>query len=270
MLFDLRGRGRRRTVQAIYLGLALIFLLGFVGFGVGVGGSGGGLINALTNNEGSSGASYASKVSAAVKRTKREPGNPAAWAALTEAQLHQASEGEYYDQTSEAYTSKGKQLLAKVASSWNTYLGLESHNPSVSLAKQMAGRVFSENGLNQASAVVQALQIEIAAEPATAALYGLLAEYSYKAHNTRQGDLASEKAIGLTPAAQRKQVKAQLEAVKLNPNGSTSGSSGAVPNGTYTTTVGGKKTVLKSSGNGTLTSATPTSSSPARTSSTKK
>ena len=68
MLFDLRGRGRRRTVQVIYLGLALIFLLGFVGFGVGVGGGGGGLINALTENNGSSSASFAGKVAAAEKR----------------------------------------------------------------------------------------------------------------------------------------------------------------------------------------------------------
>jgi hypothetical protein len=266
MLFDLRGRGRRRTVQAIYLGLAMIFLLGFVGFGVGVGGSGGGLINALTNNEGKSGANYSSQVAAALKRSKREPRNPAAWAALTEAQLHQASEGEYYDQTNEAYTSKGKELLAKVAASWNTYLALEQRNPSVSLAKQMAGRVFVESGLNQPSAVVQALQIEVAAEPGSAALYGLLAEYSYKAHNTRQGDLASEKAVALAPASERKRVKAQLEAIKLDPNGS---SGTTVPSGTYTTTVGGKKTVLKSSGNGTLTSTTPKSGS-GQTSSTKK
>ncbi len=90
MLFDLRGRGRRRTVQVIYLGLALIFLLGFVGLGVGVGGGGGGLLNALTENNGSSGASYAGRVAAAQKRVKREPSNPKAWVALTEAQLLQA------------------------------------------------------------------------------------------------------------------------------------------------------------------------------------
>ena len=35
MLFDLRGRGRRRAVRVIYMGLALLFGVGFVGFGVG-------------------------------------------------------------------------------------------------------------------------------------------------------------------------------------------------------------------------------------------
>ena len=35
MLFDLRGRGRRRTVQAIYLGLAILLGGGLIFFGVG-------------------------------------------------------------------------------------------------------------------------------------------------------------------------------------------------------------------------------------------
>ena len=47
MLFDLRSRGRRRTVQATYLGLALLMGGGLVLFGVGTGGGGGGLLNAF-------------------------------------------------------------------------------------------------------------------------------------------------------------------------------------------------------------------------------
>ena len=41
MLFDLRGRGRRRMVRLIYTGLALLMGVGLVGFGIG-GGFGGG------------------------------------------------------------------------------------------------------------------------------------------------------------------------------------------------------------------------------------
>jgi hypothetical protein len=259
MLFDLRGRGRRRTVRVIYLGLAVIFLLGFVGFGVGVGGSGGGLFNALTENNGGGSASFAGKVAAAQKRVNREPNNPQALAALIEAQFHQASEGTYYDQTTEAYTSQGKQLLAKVAETWNKYLALEPHNPSPSLARQMTERVFLEAGLNQPSQALQAWQIVVAAEPPTAALYGTLAEYAYKAHNTNVGDLASEKAVNLAPASERKRIKEELEAIKKNPSGSSSSSS-TVPSGTYTATVNGKKTVIKSSGNGTVTAAGGSSS----------
>ena len=46
MLFDLRGRGRRRTVQAVYLTLAILLGGGLVLFGVG-GNVSGGLLDAL-------------------------------------------------------------------------------------------------------------------------------------------------------------------------------------------------------------------------------
>lgn len=268
MLFDLRGRGRRRTVQVIYLGLALIFLLGFVGFGVGVGGGGGGLINALTENGGSNSASFAARVASAQKRVKREPNNAKAWASLVEAQLHQASEEAYSDPTTGQFTSKGKQYLAQVSRSWNTYLTLQPHNPSSTLAQRMLA-VYGEEGLNKPAEEVAALQLVIPTKPPSAALYAALAEYSYKAHDVSQGDLASEKAVGLAPTSERKRIKTYLEAIKKNPSVSLSAASTAVPSGTFTTTVGGKKTVLKSNGKGTLTSA-PATTTPAPSTSTKK
>ena len=53
MLFDLRGRGRRRTVQAIYLSLAILMGGGLVLFGIGSDQSGG-IVDAVVG-EGSSG-----------------------------------------------------------------------------------------------------------------------------------------------------------------------------------------------------------------------
>jgi hypothetical protein len=268
MLFDLRGRGRRRTVQVIYLGLALIFLLGFVGFGVGVGGSGGGLFNALTENNGANSASFGAKVAAAQKRVKREPQSAKAWLALTEAQLHQSTEEGYTDTATGQFTSKGKQFLAQVSHSWNVYLTLEPHNPNSVMAQRMLA-VYGEEGLNKPAEEVAALQIVIPTKPPSAALYASLAEASYKAHDVSQGDLASEKAVSLAPASERKRIKVYLEALKKNPNGGGAAeASTAVPSGTYTTTVAGKKTVLKASGGGTLTSAPATTTSSA--SSTKK
>jgi hypothetical protein len=271
MLFDLRGRGRRRTVQVIYLGLALIFLIGFVGFGVGVGGGGGGIISAITGEKGSSSASFQGQVDAALKKTRHEPRNPVAWAALTNAQLHQASEGEYYEQAGEKYTGKGRELLNKVARSWSAYLALESNNPSPELAQRMVS-VFEEKALNQPAQAVQALEIVIANRPPSAALYGALAQYSYKAHNSRQGDLAAAKAVSLVPAAERKRVKEYLASIKLNPNVTPGSAGGTVPSGTYTTTVGGKATVLHSNGKGGLTGTSTTTATPpaGHTTSTKK
>jgi hypothetical protein len=224
MLFDLRGRGRRRTVQVIYSGLALLFLVGFVGFGVGGGFGGGGLLNAANSNEGASSVSFASQIKKYQKLTKKQPSNANAWENLIKAQLHEAGSEAYVTQAG-VLTSKGKELFSQVAQSWNSYIALNPPKPSPELAQEMV-RVFGEEGLNQPAAAVQVLQIVVTARPTSTSLYASLAEYAYKAHNARIGDLASEKAISLAPAAQRKQLKTGLAAIKKNPSGTTSGAAG--------------------------------------------
>jgi hypothetical protein len=90
MLFDLRGRGRRRTVQVIYVGLALLFGIGFIGFGVGVGSGGGGILNALTGESGAPKASFAGQVKKYQKLVAEQPKSLSAWEGLINAQLHEA------------------------------------------------------------------------------------------------------------------------------------------------------------------------------------
>ena len=79
--------------------------------------------------------------------------------------------------------------------------------------------MFGEEGLNEPAEAVQVLQIVVAAGRTSAALYAALAEYAYKAHNTRVGDLASAKAVSLAPAAQRTRLKTELAEIKKNPTG---------------------------------------------------
>src|SRR5216684_748550 len=162
MLFDLRGRGRRRTVRVIYIGLALLFALGFIGFGVGggFGGGSGGIVNSLTGNEGSNSASFSNQIKKYRKLTQQQPANLSAWESLTKALLHEAG-GEAYVSRTGQVSSKGRELY------------------------------------NQPAQAVQALQIVVAARPNSAALYAALAEYAYKAHNVGVGDLASAKAVSL-------------------------------------------------------------------------
>ena len=153
MLFDLRGRGRRRTVQAIYLGLAILIGLGLVGFGIGGGLGGGGLFTALSK-EGGGGSTYEKQLAAAQKRLKVDPKEAAAWAALAEAKLHQASNSEYFDQSTSKYTSKGQELLHQISAAWNQYLALNPKNPSTRLANLMAG-VYGEEALNEPAGAVR-------------------------------------------------------------------------------------------------------------------
>src|SRR3712207_6390753 len=94
MLFDLRGRGRRRTVQVIYLGLALLLGGGLVLFGIG-GDVQGGLFDAFRDNQGNATEQLEKRVDDAEARTNANPRDPRAWATLASAeyQLAGSSEG---------------------------------------------------------------------------------------------------------------------------------------------------------------------------------
>jgi hypothetical protein len=213
MLFDVRSRGRRTTVRVVYASIAVLFAVTFIGAGVGTGFGSSFNIGELFN--GSSPKGYTSEVAKAQKATQREPNSAAAWAHLVEAQLRQAGEAEYSDQSTGGFTSKGKQLLTHVQRNWERYLALEPNNPSPQLAHKMVN-VLGEGGAEQPGAEVQALQIVVAAEPPSTALYAELAQYAYQAGNTRQGDLASEKALSLAPKSERAELKGKLAALKQN------------------------------------------------------
>ena len=260
MLFDLRGRGRRRTVRVIYMGLALLMGVGLVGFGIGGGFGGGGFLNAASQNEGSNSASFSSQIKKYTKLTSQQPGNVSAWENLLKAQLHEAG-GEAYLTSSGVLTSKGHELFGQAARSWSSYLALNPPKPNPELAQLML-RVFGEEGLNQPSEEVRVLQIVVASKPTNAAYYAQLARYAYLAHNTRVGDLASAKAVSLEPAAAQPRLRNELAALRKSPSGGE----------TYTTTTNGKTYTGKLGPGGTFT---PTQSSPTptpagTTSSTKK
>lgn len=237
MLFDLRGRGRRRIVQV----MAFLFAFGFLAFGVGVGSGGGGVFNFLSENNGSGGTSFASEISKQKSILKKHPQDTAAWEKLIKAQLHESG-GEAFVSSTGGITSKGKALFAEIAKSWSSYLAVNPSKPRPELAKEML-TVFSEEGLKEPSQEVQVLQIVVASDPTNFAYYAALAEYAYKAKNTRIGDLASEKAVSLAPKAERKKLKEELEAIKKNPTGASTASSAAASASGSTVTTGASTSI---------------------------
>ena len=221
MLFDLRGRHRRRAVRVIYSGLAVLIGVGLVGFGIGGGFGGGGLLNAASENTGSGGASFSNQIKKYEKTTRVQPTNVAAWEKLTLAILHESGGEAYVNANTGTPTPKGKELLARASRSWERYLALNPPKANVELAKLMAQRVYTTEGLNQPASAVQALQIVVAAEPTSVSWYSQLAAYAYKAKNTRVGDLAAAKAVSLAPASERKRLEQDLAGVKKSPEGET-------------------------------------------------
>jgi hypothetical protein len=216
MLFDLRGRGRRRTVQTIYLTLAVLMGGGLVLFGIG-GSVSGGLFDAVGLTGGGSGGSSANEQlvkqeKAALRRVRANPRDQAALITLTRVRYQQAGQGDNFDQDTGTFKSGGRKELAQAADSWASYLALDPKKPDPNVATLML-QAFSPVGLNRPKDGVTAAELVADARP-SAQTYYQLAVFAYAAKQTRKGDLAGKKAVELAPSAQRAAVKSQVDAAK--------------------------------------------------------
>jgi hypothetical protein len=216
MLFDLRGRGRRRTVQVIYLGLALLMGGGLVLFGIG-GGTNGGLFDAINGNGSGGGSSidsvFKKRLDTLEKRVQANPQDQAALVGLAKLHFENAGTGENFNQTQQAYTDKGLQELRLASSPWQRYLALDPKKPDTGAATEMA-TAYGPTGLKQYDKAVQALEIVIADRKESAALYAQLAILAAGAKQDRKSQLAENKAIALAPKDQRKQLKSDIDLQK--------------------------------------------------------
>jgi hypothetical protein len=215
MLFDLRSRGRRRTVQVIYLGLAILMGGGLVLFGVGAGNGLGGILNAFTGN--GSGSAQTQVINQAEKnalqQTKLHPSDPAAWSALLQARWTAAGQGSNYNSNTATFTASGLKELAAATQAWQQYLPL-TKSPDSNLAI-LAARSYA--ALANYPGEAKAWEIEANAAPNEAKGFECLAVSAYAAKQTRKGDLAAAKALSLVPKLSRSQLKTQIDAAKTNP-----------------------------------------------------
>jgi hypothetical protein len=283
MLFDLRRRGRRRTVQIIYLGLALLMGVGLIGFGVGGVGGGGGLLDAVNSNGGSNGTSFSSQIKKDRKLTVTQPTSRQAWATLVHDLYAQAGTGNNYvtTTTTSGFTPQAHGLLTEAAQAWQRYLALDPKHPSADLATLMIQVYAAPGSLNQPTDAVKVMQIVIPSRPPSAALYASLANYAYLAHETALGDRAAKKALKLTPKADRTILQNQLAQAKKAPKsataaaGAATGTAGAVnpnnltgtvktPNGQTLTITGASTTPAPAGGASTGTSSAPATTTPAK------
>ncbi len=217
MLFDLRSRGRRRTVQVVYLGLALLIGGGLILFGVGTGSGGGGLLGAFSNNGsgGNSSGVVSAQVKSAQRQTRQNPSDPAAWSALVSAQWASASAASSSSTSgTTTYTSAGLNDLAAATQAWQHYVSL-TKNPDPDIAI-LAARAYQH--LGQYAAAAGAWQVMTSANPSQINGFACLAANAYAAKQTRVGDLASAKALSLAPKAERTQLKSEITAAKTQPS----------------------------------------------------
>ena len=214
MLFDLRGRGRRRTIQVIYLSLAILMGGGLVLFGIG-GNTSGGLVDAIQGNSGGTDPNdaFEKRVESLQKRTQANPRDARAWAQLASLRFQVATTGENYDTGSQAYTTKGKAELRRSAAAWQRYLALDPAKPDATVANQMV-QAYGVSGLQRYGDAVQAMEIVIDNRDPTYQLYAQLSVLAHAANQDRKSTLAADKAVELAPKAQRKDVRQQIDLAK--------------------------------------------------------
>jgi tetratricopeptide (TPR) repeat protein len=217
MLFDLRGRGRRRTVQVIYLSLAILMGGGLVLFGIG-GNTSGGLFDAFSGSGSGDGSSSIDQVAQKridtyVKRTQANPNDEASWLGLAKVRFQVANTGENYNQTQQAYTAKGLQQLRQADAAWTRYIALDPTKPDAQTANLMV-QAYGQAGLKQYTKAVQAMEIVIDNREESPGLFAQLAVLAAGAGQTRKSDLAKDKAIALAPKDQRKQLESDIDLAK--------------------------------------------------------
>jgi hypothetical protein len=209
MLFDLRSRGRRRTIKVVYVTLALLMGVGLVGFGIG-GDVTGGIVDAITEGGGGTNTDdrLKEREQKLAARAKANPSDATAWAELARVRVQSAD----FDSNTGSFTDEGRTKLREAAAAWEKHLALAGDKPDTRVASLMVN-AYAPDGLNDPAKAVTALEI-IAEDRPSAGTYSQLAIYAYEAGQTRKGDLAAEKALELTESDMREQLKAQLDQAK--------------------------------------------------------
>jgi hypothetical protein len=235
MLFDLRGRGRRRVVQVIYLSLAILLGGGLVLFGIG-GDVQGGLVDAITgNSSGSNNDAIEDDAKDARKAVEKNPRDARAWAVLMEREYRLAGNTDGFSaekaaQGVPAFEDKARERLLAAERAWDRHLELAGDKPNENAAA-IARQLFGPTGLNKPDKSVRAQEVLIETNPdAGFGDYAQLAVLAYQAGQTRKGDLAARRARELAPKDQKDAVKQSIDAAKAQAGAAAAqGATGGAP-----------------------------------------
>lgn len=212
MLFDLRARGRRRTVKVIYAALAVLMGGGLLFFGIG-GAGGGGLFDAINSDSGSSvSETFSDRTETLEKRLDANPRDARSWSELARVRFQDAATGEGTDQTG-AFTESGREKLPAAVRAWERYLALKPKKVDDTVATLMV-QALGPGGLNRPAAATAAMEYVVEARRKSFGLYAQLAQLAYLAGQDRKGDLAAAEAVSLSPKDQRETLKSALAEAK--------------------------------------------------------
>ena len=216
MLFDLRGR-RRHLVQVSFAMLALLFLVGFLGFGIGVGGGPGGIFDALgisnNSNTGTSTGVFQDHIDKANQKLAKNPKDTQALLTVANNSFNLAKTGIQADPNTGQPTSISTDAhtqLGDAADAWNKYLKVVKGKPDLATAYNMVNVYVL---LNDATGAIKTQNVIVEAKP-SAQSYAQLAFFQYASGDISGGDASRDKALNLAPKAQRKGLETQLTQIR--------------------------------------------------------
>jgi tetratricopeptide (TPR) repeat protein len=208
MLFDLKGK-RKRLVQVVYLGLAILFGGGLVLFGVG-GNVSGGLIDAFKGTGSADTSAFSDLVERAERRAAANPREPEVWLDVVRAQFNLASSPEGSDAETGQLTDRGQQAIVEVAQAWERYLRLKPKKVDPSAASFSA---LAYGALQDYDKAVETQELAVESRPSANA-YFQLADFAYRAGQVETGDRAATEAVRRTPSDQRNTVRSLIKDTK--------------------------------------------------------
>ena len=216
MLFDLKGK-RRRTVQGIYLTLAILMGAGLVLFGIGSSVNGG-LFDAFKGGSGSNQAdkTIQKRIDTANRTLATDPKNTAALAELVRSH-YQLATSRSNPNTSAFDRSAAPELLASTAA-WKRYeTASKKVDPSLaSVAIQAYSGMGTLTGSKAAWAGAADATETLAATNPSVNAYVRLVQFATLAGQTRKADLAGNQAVRMAPKSEKKAVESAVKQAKAS------------------------------------------------------
>jgi hypothetical protein len=149
VLFDLQSPGRRRVIKVVYGALAVLFFVGFVGFGVGSDFGGGGIADIFGGGGGSADDNpFEEEINSAEEKLQTNPKDQKAYLDLIQAHVQTAgTKADVDEETGTAIpNSESGEEAAKAVDAWTRYLKI-AKKPDPATAGQVANAYFLADGI---------------------------------------------------------------------------------------------------------------------------
>jgi hypothetical protein len=216
MLFDLGSGKKKQVVRVVYALLAVIFLVGFVGFSIGSGGSPGGIFDALGLGNGSSSSSSSSQfddqISNAETRLQKDPKDEAALLKLARYEYLKGQAELSVDQSTgqPVLTDSSQTDLGNAVDAWERYLKVAKGGANVEVASQIVQGYYL---LGDAAGAARSQEI-IANDQPNAGNLGQLAFFLYASGDLSGGDAAAARAVKAAAPADKKDLQKQFDQLR--------------------------------------------------------